>query len=154
MSRDLTLRTAVEADAAEISRLVRETIRVSNALDYPEAVIERLVAAFSPEAVAALMRRRAVLVACKGGRILGTAGLEGDTLRTVFVLPEAQGLGVGRRLMAAIEGLAGERGVEILQVPASLTARPFYSHLGYRESKTVFFGEERTVLMQKDLDPI
>lgn len=106
------------------------------------------------QAVEAMLEQREVLVACDPTDIVGTASLEGDLARTVFVLPERQGRGIGRQLMLAVEALARDRGLRVLRVPASLTARFFYRRLGYVVVEEMFHGEERTVLMEKELaDP-
>lgn len=146
-----TIRSAQEADAPLISDLVRRTLRVSNAGDYPAAVIARVAEGFSAKAVLDLMRRRFVLVACRGATVVGTASLESAVVRTVFVAPEVQGQGVGKALMSAIETWARRAGGTTLQVPASLTATAFYARLGYREVRQVVQGEERTVVMEKPL---
>lgn len=90
-------------EANEISSIVNDTIRISNSKDYPPELIESVVANFSPEAVRKLMDSRVVWVALSEGGVVGTASLEGATVRTVFVLPSAQGLGIGKRLMQTVE---------------------------------------------------
>lgn len=149
MEHHVQIRSAKFSDAGHISRLVQNTIRISNAQDYPEAVIERVAANFSTEAIQRLLGNRFVLVATRGEIVVGTASLDGNVVRTVFVAPEVQGSGVGRRLMGAIETTAQGKGTVVIQVPASLTARPFYARLGYCEVQDVFHGGERTVLMEK-----
>ena len=149
MERNLKIRPAQESDASQISGLVQETIRISNAQDYSKAVVERVVANFSTDTVQHLLKSRIVLVADQDEVIVGTASLEGDIVRTVFVDPEVQGLGIGRRLMDAIELLAAKKGTVVRQVPSSLTARLFYAQLGYIEVRDDFHDEERTVIMEK-----
>jgi len=51
--------------------------------------------------------------------------------------------------MNAIEAIADREGTTVLQVPASLTARPFYARLGYIEIRDVLYGEEQTAIMEK-----
>ncbi len=151
MDQTLTLRTAQETDADQISALVQRTVRISNAQDYSAAVIARVVGSFTAETVLGFLKSREVLVACRGEAIVGTASLDGDVVRAVFVAPEVQGMGVGQKLMAVIESVAAQNGVRILTVPASLTGKPFYIRLGYREVREVQHGEERTFVMDKAL---
>ena len=76
--------------------------------------------------------------------VVGTASLARDNRTaeekyvclTVFVLPECHRSGVGKRLMARVEETARGRGARALQVPASVTALPFYRKLGYTEIPT------------------
>lgn len=145
------IRAAGDEDAGGIGLLIRKTIRISNAGDYPPAVIARVAKNFSESAVRAMLLRRRVLVAVEAGAVVGTAGLDGDVVRSVFVEPSRQGAGVGRGLMAAIETLAREAGAPRLLVPASLTAQGFYARLGYEVVREETHGEERTIVMAKSL---
>lgn len=151
MNEPREIRLATAEDATSISNIVKDTIRISNSKDYPPSVIERVVANFPPETVLQLMDSRTVWVAVNNGDVIGTASLDGDTVRTVFVSPSAQGSGVGQRLMQTMEAAALEKNLKVLRVPASLTARNFYARLGYNEVREVVFGEERTFLMEKSL---
>jgi GNAT superfamily N-acetyltransferase len=152
MEPSLQIRPAQESDAGQISDLVRNTLRISNAKDYSKVTIERVIANFSVDRVQQLLESRTVLVATQKGVTVGTASLDGEVVRTVFVAPEVQGLGVGRRLMEAVEKVAIRNGTVVLQVPASLTARAFYARLGYVEVRDSHWGEERTVIMEKRID--
>ncbi|MGA4636482.1 GNAT family N-acetyltransferase [Pseudomonas solani] len=145
------IRTATPDDAAAISQVVLLALAESNARDYPPAVIASVQANFGPEQVRGLLAAREVLVAEEAGCVIGTASLDGDVVRTVFVAPGAQGLGVGRRLMEQVEALARERGVAVLKVPSSITAEGFYAGLGFQAVQQIIRGEERTIVMERSL---
>ena len=49
----------------------------------------------------------------------------------MFVRPDLHGQGVGKRLVLHVEAIAEGRSVERLRASSSLTALPFYLHLGY-----------------------
>ena len=138
-------------DAEAISAVIVAALRQTNATDYPPAVIERLVHAFRPDGVRALMARRLCLVAVLDGRIAGTASLEESAVRSVFVDSAVQRRGVGRQLMAEIERVAIERGTGLLDVQSSISAEPFYARLGFTAVREHRFGEERTVIMRRRL---
>jgi GNAT superfamily N-acetyltransferase len=53
----------------------------------------------------------------------------------IFVRGDLRGRGVGRDLMAAFEGWAGERGCALVAL-ATRRAAPFYHALGYEDSAT------------------
>lgn len=142
MSETCQVRQALETDAPAISRVIVQALRTSNSQDYSPAVIARVEQSFSPEALLGLMAR---------GQVVGTASLEGDVVRTVFVAPDRQGLGIGRALMLHVEELAGASGVQALRVPSSLTAQAFYARLGYAVVREVVEGEERTIVMARAL---
>ncbi|BCD88237.1 N-acetyltransferase [Pseudomonas solani] len=145
------IRTATPDDATAISQVVLLALAESNARDYPPAVIASVQANFGPEQVRGLLAAREVLVAEEAGCVIGTASLDGDVVRTVFVAPGAQGLGVGRRLMEHVEALARERGVAVLKVPSSITAEGFYAGLGFQAVQQIIRGEERTIVMERSL---
>jgi len=149
MKNQIEVRRATTGDAPTISNIVIDTIRVSNSMDYPASVIERVSANFSAEVVCESMNSRTVWIALIDGVVVGTASLENDTVRTVFVAPSAQRAGVGRRLMQTIELAATNQRPTRLRVPASLTARSFYGCLGYKDVREILYGEERTFLMEK-----
>jgi N-acetylglutamate synthase-like GNAT family acetyltransferase len=151
MAEPIEIRRATAKDARAISAVVKNTIRISNSKDYPASVIERVLSNFSPDAVRQLMDKRTVWVALKGGVVVGTASLEGDTVKTVFVSPSTQRIGIGNRLMMTVEEVARGQSLKLLRVPASMTARSFYARLGFADVREVFYGEERTFLMEKSL---
>lgn len=86
------------------------------------------------------------LAAFRDGRLVGYANmlLDPDStgrVRQVSVLPELQGYGVGRALMAGIEDEARRRGIVRLSLNARTTAEGFYIRLGWRTVSDVFpFG--------------
>ena len=92
-----------------------------------------------------------MFVCLADGQLVGTASLDGATVRSVFVKPRLQGRGIGRALMDHIEALAAARGVGSLSVPASVTARQFYQRLGYSTVREVLEGDEPIIVMRKAL---
>lgn len=68
-------------------------------------------------------------VAVEEGRVIGTVALEGARLKQMAV--EAEGRGIGRRLVERLEEEARTRGVRRIELHARITARDFYAKLGY-----------------------
>lgn len=151
---DCTIRPALDDDAAEISAVILRALRETNAKDYTSEIIARVERSFSPGAVLHLIGKRTVFVATIGSRLVGTASLDGDVVRTVFVAPDAQAQaqGIGKLLMAEIERTARERNVPLLTVPSSVTAEPFYARLGFKAVRDSYHGDERTIMMERSLD--
>lgn len=145
------VRFAQATDAEGISQVILAALHSSNARDYPAEVIARVAGSFTPQAVLALLKRRMVLVAVQAQVIVGTAALDANVVRSVFVNPALQGQGIGRLLMIEIELRAREAGVTVLSVPSSLTAEPFYTKLGFHTVRNVYHGNERTLVMEKAL---
>lgn len=147
----IEVRPASTDDAHAISAVVIAALRRSNARDYSAAVIAQVERSFTPDTVAALIDRRAVFVAVQDEQVVATASLDGHVVRTVFVHPDRHGQGIGRLLMATLERLARDRQVQTLLVPSSLTAEPFYRKLGFVTVREVLDGEERTIVMERQL---
>jgi GNAT superfamily N-acetyltransferase len=146
-----SIRLATDDDAQAISRVVIAALRASNAQDYPPQVIAQVETSFTPSAVKALLSRRMTFVGLDDNRVLATASLDGDVVRSVFVDPLHQGRGIGKTLMATIHGAALAAGIGSVRVPSSITAQGFYEALGYQKVRDEYHGAERTVIMEKTL---
>jgi N-acetylglutamate synthase-like GNAT family acetyltransferase len=148
---ELTIRPATRADVAALSDLIRRTVRLSNAGDYTAPVVELISANYARDKVAQRLIERDVFVCLDGPRIVGTIGLGGDKLRSLFVEPGLQGKGVGARLVAHLEAHARKAGLAELHLSSSITARGFYERLGYRLIRFDEREDGSTFLMSKTL---
>jgi GNAT superfamily N-acetyltransferase len=95
-----------------------------------------------------------VLVAELESTIVGVALLhESGNVNMCYVLPGAQGYGVGRALLARIELEAKDRGLAELRLKSSGTARGFYQRLGYVPDgePLISFGVRKEYPFVKDL---
>lgn len=135
---NIIIRRFEKADAGAVSAAVCETVRVSNAKDYPPEYIEALVRQHGPDVIAERAEQGHMYVACDGDRIIGTGTVAGywgseteSILLTVFVLPEYQGKGIGRRIIETLEQDEYGKRANRIEIPASLTGVHFYRHLGY-----------------------
>ena len=78
------------------------------------------------------------------------------TVRSVFIHPGMARMGLGSRLMRTVEQDAAGNGIEKLRLMATLSGRPFYTRLGWREegAKTIALpggGQFRCVAMSRQL---
>ena len=137
----IVVRDATPADVPGLLPLLAE-------LGYPmsfEAAAERLAALTAEDPGGRL------LVAAAAGRLLGFATLHVTPVlhratgvgrvTGLAVLPEAQGRGVGRRLMEAAEAHFEALGlcrVEVTSGPTHLPAHEFYRRLGYADQGVRF----------------
>lgn len=141
-------------DAEAVSNVIRETMRVTNGMDYSMTILKPLIEYFSPEKVLLLAHERICLVAEVNNRIVGTASLEKAELCTFFVHPEFQGKGIGMNLLKTIESIARQKRIQTLKFASSLSAVSFYEKMGYRKNG---FNKQETagtqIGMEKDLTP-
>ena len=125
-------------DAEETALVIEKTLRVSNSRDYPEQYIEFNIASHSADELIKASNERHMYVVSEGERIIGTGGIAGywgslteSILLTIFVLPEYQGKGVGRRIIETLEKDEYFLRAQRIEIPASLTAVDFYLKMGY-----------------------
>ncbi|MEM7303760.1 MAG: GNAT family N-acetyltransferase [Pseudomonadota bacterium] len=145
------IRQATVADVVPLSELIRRTIRVSNSKDYDQKSIDMLCAIFKPEPVAERIENELILLCFTGDELVGTVGLKGDYLRSLFVEPAYQGHGFGKVLVARIEEQARKKVMSEILIHSSLTAREFYATLGYEFVELQSYPEGPFVLMRKPL---
>ena len=128
---DFELRLAEPADAAKVAALVDRAY---------SGYIERIGRKPGPmlDDYAALIADGLVRVACRDGRICGVLVLIGKDdhllLDNVAVAPEAQGLGLGRRLVEAAEEVAKTLGYGTIRLYTHETMVAnvaLYEHLGF-----------------------
>ncbi len=119
-------------DAEELSRLIIKALTEVNSRDYPESAIRFLCGRYSPKLLIEKSKEREMFVAAEDGKILGTASLLGNTIRTVFVNPESHNKGIGTGLIKHLESVARKKGYKSIEVPSTTTACGFYEKLGYK----------------------
>jgi putative acetyltransferase len=85
-------------------------------------------------------KTRVLLVAVIGNQVVGFAQLhpERAVIDAMHILPEFTRRGIGTMLVASIEARAGQKGLNTVEVEASVNAEQFYLQCGYtkvREGK-------------------
>ena len=134
----MRIRRFTEQDAPAVSDLIVTTLRVSNTKDYPPDMMEELVLHMQPVDILQRASRAHFYVAEEEGRIIGCGaigaywGKENESiLLTIFVLPECQGRGVGRKIVETLERDEYALRAKRIEIPASITGLPFYRKMGY-----------------------
>ncbi|MDD3206407.1 MAG: GNAT family N-acetyltransferase [Lachnospiraceae bacterium] len=134
----MVVRRIRDTDIAELAKVIKETLIVSNGPDYPESEIQELIDFYAPENIRESIKTIHLYVVCDGERIVGCGGIENmpdrkseSILVTIFVLPEYQGKGIGKQIIETLEQddifLQSER----VEIHSSITARLFYEKMGY-----------------------
>ena len=132
------IRRFKEADAQKVSALIAKTLRTTNIKDYSPEFIENEVNVLTPEYIAWRASWTHFYVVCEGETIIGCGAIgpywgseTESSLFTIFVLPEYQGKGVGRRIIKALEQDEYFLRAKRIEIPASITALNFYKKMGY-----------------------
>ncbi|MDJ0905782.1 MAG: GNAT family N-acetyltransferase [Woeseiaceae bacterium] len=129
----LRIRQFRDGDEAALLALFRNTIRNVNRRDYSAEQVR----AWAPDDIDPQHWQRRIrgidpFVCESDGRIVGYADVQDNGyIDHFFVHHETQGQGVGKTLFAAITQKAGELGIAELTSEVSITARPFFEHMGF-----------------------
>jgi len=127
------LRAMDESEAPAVAALIDRVMAISYAPHYPPRAVAFFQGFHAPKAILARARAGRVLVAVDDGSqaLLATGALMAGEIFGVFVDPTAQGRGIGRAVMAALEAEAAAGGAPRSVLSVSLPARGFYERLGY-----------------------
>jgi putative acetyltransferase len=140
------------ADRTEVISLFRRTVREINSRDYsPEQIAAWAQESSESPSWTERLATGGVFLSERGGRIAGFLRIDDAGLvDLIYVHPDFLGRGVGRELMARAVAWARERGLGRLESEVSISARPFFEHLGFRvlreqtvESRGVSFRNYR-----------
>ncbi len=133
------IRPFQNGDEFAVSSVICETLKISNADDYPAEFIKENTESHSPTVIAERAKDTHFYVICDGEKIIGCGGITGYWGRTtesylvsVFVLPEYRGRGLGRRMIQTLENDEFFARAWRTEVGPSITAVDFYRRLGYQ----------------------
>lgn len=129
-------RHATAADAAEMLRVHSASIRGLGPTHYAPEQVDAWDHDRSPDDYVEVIEtdETPVLVAEADGAVVGFGWLDVDDeeIVAVYVHPDYAREGVGTALLEGLEATAVERGVESVELLASLNAVAFYEAAGYR----------------------
>ena len=134
----MIIRSFCEADAEKVSALIIHTLQASNSKDYSAETISALEKKMQPSGVSERASWTHFYVAEENGDIIGCGAIgpywgseTESSLFNIFVLPEYQGKGVGRKIIETLEQDGFFLRAKRVEVPASITGVGFYRKLGY-----------------------
>jgi len=135
MIRSIKLREFRRDDLETMKRLIYKTIEVYYSDVYPEEAIEYFKDYHSEEHILSDARDGYTIILECDGKIIGTGTLLGTNIRRVFIDPSYQHKGFGKSVMYKLEKRALAKGINILDLSASLVSKRFYDSLGYVTQK-------------------
>lgn len=125
-------------DAAEVSTLIIKTLKITNSKDYTKSYIEDFEKRLKPVNMIETGKSTHFYVVVDSNKIIGCGAIgpcdnriDEACLYKIFVDPLYQARGVGRKIMDTIEKDPYYLRAKRIEVPASITAIPFYLKLGY-----------------------
>lgn len=134
----MNIRKFLDKDAKEISALIVTTLRTTNIKDYSSEYIENDVKAFQPQNIIKRASWTHFYVVCDNDKIVGCGAIgpywnkkDESSLFNIFVLPQYQRRGIGRKIIETLEQDEYFFRAKRIEIPASITATPFYIKMGY-----------------------
>ena len=145
MEQHIVIRPATEQDRAFIFSLSPRLAEVAKLAWHTEQDIQKMQDGYIEEMLAETDIPNATLIAESDGTLLGFVhvrthqdGISGETGGTVpllAVIPESQGMGVGKLLMQAAEAWAKDKGCRLLHLEVfanNSKANRFYEKQGFQ----------------------
>ena len=134
----MVIRKFTAADARKTSEMIAHTLRTVNSKDYSPQFIEETIAQLTPPILIERRESSHMYVICDGEKIIACGAIAGfwgseseSILLTIFVHPDWQGKGVGRKLIETLEKDEFFLNAKRIEIPASITAVEFYKKMGY-----------------------
>ncbi|MCP5097321.1 MAG: GNAT family N-acetyltransferase [Chloroflexi bacterium] len=128
----MELRELEPKDAEQLSQLIIQNLRQVIIQDYAQEIVDKFVPYYAPEKVIERSAHQQILVCIAEGNVVGTATLDKDRVRDVFVDLARHRSGIGTAVMAAIEARALENRQTNLFLLSNVAATGFYEKLGYQ----------------------
>lgn len=136
--KEITVRQYRHEDAEEIVNLIIRNFLEVNIRDYGAEAIQELVKTHDVAWFQGVASYAHVYVFCEEEKIVGVGAISSywgspteSILLTIFVLPELHGQGIGSFIIDTLENDELFLRAERIEIPASITAAPFYRKKGY-----------------------
>ena len=127
----MQLREYIPSDCAQLAELFYQTVHSVNAKDYTKEQLDAWATGeVDLQAWDASFRAHKTIVAVKNGEIVGFGDMdETGYLDRLYVHKDYQGQGIASAICDELERFAAGK---TITTHASITAKPFFQHRGYR----------------------
>ena len=120
-----------KSDLAKVNQMIHKTIDYSYPVVYPTRAVLFFKKYHSENNILERQENGRVIVFEIQGNILATGSIVGNEISGVFVDPERQGSGLGKKIMAELESIAQATGISEVTLSVSLPSKLFYESLNY-----------------------
>ena len=134
----MIIRRFKNEDSVELANVIAKTLRTTNIKDYSLEYIENNISFLSDEKLIERSSWTNLYVVCDNKKIIGCGAIgpywgkeDESSLFTIFVLPEYQGKGIGRKIIETLEQDEYFLKAKRIEIPSSITAVDFYRKMGY-----------------------
>ncbi len=134
----MIIRRFKKEDSNELAEVIAKTLRTTNIKDYSKEYIENDISSLTADKLADRSVWTNMYVACENEKIIGCGAIgpywgrkDESSLFTIFVLPEYQRKGIGRKIIETLEQDEYFLRAKRIEIPSSITAVEFYKKMGY-----------------------
>ena len=153
----MNIRRFQNEDANELADVIAKTLRTTNIKDYSLEYIENDISFLTAEKLIERSSWTNIYVVCDDNKIIGCGAIgsywgkeDESSLFTIFVLPDYQRKGIGRKIIQTLEQDEFFLRAKRIEIPASITAIPFYLKMGYTYKNGITEpDEEQLVRLEK-----
>ncbi|MGI5897834.1 MAG: GNAT family N-acetyltransferase [Candidatus Dojkabacteria bacterium] len=132
----MTISKASEKDANDILKVIEETLVSTHKKLYSPQYIQHTLDIYT-EKILHYINSYDYFVAKENGKIIGCVLAKKGYMRSLYILPEYQGRGLGRKLVEIAEECTKKQGYEQISIWASLVSYDFYIHMGYHFTEDI-----------------
>ena len=135
----VTIRPYQDEDVQDVINLAKRNLLEVNIKDYQKELMEKFASMYTADYMKLLSENGHSYVVLRDGVVSGCGTVmpffgkeqEECILLSIYVLPECQGEGIGRYIMAALESDEYYKRSNRIEIPATITACEFYEKFGY-----------------------
>jgi GNAT superfamily N-acetyltransferase len=147
IEQPVRMREFQTADLEAVHRLIHHVVNVSYSVVYPEGALTVYRGYHSLENISDDTGKGYCVVAENERGIVGTGILLEANIRRVYVDPDCQNSGIGKKIYEMLENRAIQLGIPVLDLSASLVARDFWERRGFtvQSEDSIPFGGDKLV---------
>jgi len=152
----INFRLIEEKNFESVSDMIAKTCRYSFPAYYPARFIEDTIESLNPEKIKFRASWTHFYVALDQDKIVGCGAIgpywgseTESSLFTIFVHPDYQGKGVGRKIIETLENDEYFKRANRIEIPAGIVAIPFYQKMGYSHKNGELVYEDGHFAMEK-----
>ena len=152
----MIIRRVEDKDFEKLHNMIAKTCRESFKVYYPQPFIEKTIESLSVEKLKQRASWTHFYVIEKDDKIIGCGAIGSywgseteSSLFTIFVDPDLQGQGYGRKIIETLENDEYFKRATRIEIPAGIVAIPFYKKMGYTHKNDELIYEDGHFALEK-----
>ena len=152
----MVIRRVEEKDFEKLHNMIAKTCRESFKVYYPQPFIEKTIESLSVERLKQRAAWTHFYVIEEDDNIIGCGAIGSywgseteSSLFTIFVDPDLQGRGYGRKIIETLENDEYFKRANRIEIPAGIVAIPFYKKMGYTHKNDDLIYEDGHFALEK-----